>query len=625
MTPPGQKQTREAQLAALPAQPGVYMFRDEAGEILYVGKARSLRPRVRSYFRSRAGEGLKASELRRRTADIETFVVESDADALLLESSLIKEYLPRFNIQLRDDKSYPYIKVTVGEDFPRVLVTRRLRQDGARYFGPYTDVGSMRRALRLLKRTFKVRSCHYDLPATAPERPCLDYHIHRCKAPCVGWQSREDYRRMTEEVLQVLSGHTGALRKSVRERMESAAQRLEFETAAELRDVLRGLDVLSRRQLTVDFKGGDRDVVGVMRRGNMAAAVLLRVREGRLLGRLEHHLSVPAEETDDALVAAATKALTLQLEELPPEILVPSDFADRPVMQELLAARRGHKLEIRVPLRGRKRELVALANSNAERALEQAAALGTLTASGGSAPGTEAAAAPQAAVLLAEALNLPDPPRDLVCFDISTLGGTDSVGSLVWLSDGRTRKERYRRFRIREANRGTPDDYAMMQEVVRRYFLRLVREDRPMPDLVVVDGGKGQLSAALQAMESAGVSDIRAVALAKREEELFLPGRPDSVRLPRTHEGLKWLQRARDEAHRFAVSYNRQLRRERTLRSRLSDIPGVGRSREKELLRRFGSVRAIKKLTAAQIAEVPGIGPATAQRISESLSSAAGV
>ncbi len=620
----GEGEAREAQLAALPAQPGVYLFRDEAGEILYVGKARSLRSRVRSYFRSKVGEGLKASELRRRTADIETFVVKSDADALLLESSLIKEYLPRFNIQLRDDKSYPYIKVTVGEAFPRVLVTRRLRQDGARYFGPYTDVGAMRRALRLLKRTFKVRSCHYDLPVTVPDRPCLDYHIHRCKAPCVGWQSREDYGRMMDEVLLVLSGHTGALQKSVRTRMESAAKNLEFESAAEMRDVLRGLDVLSRRQLTVDFKGGDRDVVGVARSGGAASAVLLRVREGRLLGRLEHHLRVPAEETDDALVAAATKALTLQLEELPPEILVPSDFPDRSVMQDLLAARRGKKLEIRVPLRGRKRDLIALAVSNAERALEQATTLGNMSSSQGAGLAPDDGP-PHAAVQLAEALDLPEPPRDLVCFDISTLGGTDSVGSLVWLSDGRARKERYRRFRIREANRGTPDDYAMMQEVVRRYFLRLVREDRPLPDLVVVDGGKGQLSAALQAMEAAGVSDLQAIALAKREEEIFVPGRADSVRLPRTHEGLKWLQRARDEAHRFAVGYNRRLRRERTLRSRLSEIPGVGRSREQELLRKFGSVRAIKKLTAAQIAEVPGIGPATAQRISESLSSTTGV
>ncbi len=623
MTTEGAGETREAQLADLPAQPGVYLFRDEAGEILYVGKAKSLRPRVRSYFRRKVGEGLKASELRRRTADIETFVVKSDADALLLESSLIKEYLPRFNIQLRDDKSYPYIKVTVGEAFPRVLVTRRLRQDGARYFGPYTDVGSMRRALRLLKRTFKIRSCDYDLPASAPQRPCLDYHIHRCKAPCVGWQSREEYGRMTDEVLQVLSGHTGALQKSVRTRMESAAKSLEFETAAELRDVLRGLDVLSRRQLTVDFKGGDRDVVGVVRRGDVASAVLLRVREGRLLGRIVHHLRVPTEETDDALVAAATKALTLQLEELPPEILVPTDFADRSVMQDLLAARRGRKLEIRVPLRGKKRELVALATSNAERALDQAPAVGEAGSRG--AEHGVADGPPRAAVQLAEALGLSDPPRDLVCFDISTLGGGDSVGSLVWLSDGRALKERYRRFRIREASRGTPDDYAMMQEVVRRYFLRLVREDRPMPDLVVVDGGKGQLSAALHAMEAAGVSDLRAIALAKREEEIFVPGRAESVLLPRTHEGLKWLQRARDEAHRFAVGYNRRLRRERTLRSRLSEIPGVGRSREQELLRRFGSVRAIEKLTAAQIAETPGIGPATARRISESLSSAAGV
>lgn len=605
------------QLRTLPARPGVYLFRDSDGEILYVGKASSLRSRVRSYFGTSSARSFKERELGRRAASVDTFVVDSDAEALLLESNLVKEHAPRFNIQLRDDKSYPYVKVTVGEPFPRVLVTRHLQRDGSRYFGPFTNVGSMRRALRLIRRLFTVRSCHYDLPADAPDRPCLDYHIDRCKAPCVGYQSESDYREMVDRILDILSGQTGRLRLEVTQKMEAAAADLRFERAAELRDVLRGLDTLERRQTTIDFRGGDRDVLGIASEDGTACCLFLRVREGRLLGREAHFLDLGEAEADLAAITdAAIKAAYLRREDLPPELLVPAGFEDRELMETILGERAGKSVTIRVPRRGRKRRLLDLATENADHLLRERTELAS--------SGTGIDVAPPAARELAAVLDLAAPPRSLACFDISTLAGTDSVGSLVWLEDGSPRKSEYRRFRIRETPEGKTDDYSMMQEIVGRYFQRRVAEDRPLPDLVVVDGGRGQLAAALHAMEGAGVSDLPAIALAKREEEVFRPTVTRPLRLGRRSPALHWLQRARDEAHRFAIDYNRRLRRKRTLRSRLSDVPGVGPARERELLREFGSVEAIRKARPEELASVPGIGLATAQRILTELGGANG-
>jgi excinuclease ABC subunit C len=601
------------QVRSLPSQPGVYLFRDEDGEILYVGKARSLRERVRSYFGSAADRSFKQRELSRRVASVETFVVDSDAEALLLESNLVKEHAPRFNIQLRDDKSFPYVKVTVQEAFPRVLVTRRLVRDGSRYFGPFTDVGAMRRALRLIRGLSTVRSCHFSLPRETPERPCLEYFIDRCKAPCVGYQTEADYRAMIDRILEILAGHTGRLKGDVRLEMESAAADLDFERAAELRDVLRGLGSLERRQTSIDFRGGDRDVLGLARSGSIACCLFLRVREGKLLGRDVHFLTIGVGEDDPAAItAAAVKGAYLQHEDLPPELLVPSGFEDLELVESVLRSRRGAGFAIRVPLRGRKRRLLDLAGGNAEHLLSERQSLMS--------PGEAVEQVPPAARDLAIALSLPSPPRNLVCFDISTLAGSDSVGSAAWLADGAPRKAEYRRFRIRRTPEGKTDDYSMMQEIVGRYFHRRIAEDRPLPDLVIVDGGKGQLAAALHAMEGAGVSDLPAVSLAKREEEVFLPGRGDALHLDRRSPALHWLQRVRDEAHRFAIEYNRKLRRKRTLRSRLSEIPGVGPAREADLLREFGSLEAIRSASPGELSTVPGIGPTTARRIAAELS-----
>jgi excinuclease ABC subunit C len=608
--------TLREQLRGLPTRPGVYLFRDVDGEILYVGKAKSLRSRVRSYFRTGTEIPGKLQELVQRTQSVETFVVGSEAEALLLEANLIKEHAPRFNIQLRDDKTFPYVKVTVHERLPRVLVTRRLERDGARYFGPFTDVGRMRRALRTIRQLYTVRSCNYDLPVTAPERPCLDYFINRCKAPCVGYQSEADYRRMIDEILEILSGRTGALKRSLRKRMDAAAEDLEFERAAELRDVLRGLEVLERRQTTVDFRGGDRDVLGLAVRGSLACCLFLRVRDGRLLGREVHFLRNVASEEPGVVAAAVVKGAYLRQLDLPAELLVPAEIPDRQLMEAVLSERRGGAFAIRIPQRGRKRRLTELACENAEHVLtERLAMQGTAEAL----EDERLRHPPEASVALAKVLDLPVPPRSLVCFDVSTLGGRESVGSASWLDNGRPSKNEYRRFRIRGTEEGRTDDYAMMLEIVSRYFHRRVSEARQLPDVAIIDGGRGQLAAAAHAMESAGVSDLPLLALAKREEEIFLPGRPHPIRLPQRNPALHWLQRARDEAHRFALDYNRSLRRKRTLRSKLSDVPGVGPVREAKLLRRFGSVDAIRTLELTELVATPGIGRAMAARIKASL------
>ncbi len=590
---------------SLPRRPGVYLFRDSAGEILYVGKAHSLRERVRSYFGPGANRSFKLRELSRRAASVETFVVDSDAEALLLESNLVKENTPRFNIQLRDDKTFPYVKVTVQEPFPRVLVTRRLERDGSRYFGPFTDVGAMRRALRQIRQSFKVRSCHYALPGDAPDRPCLDYHIERCQAPCVGYQTEAAYGQMIDRILDILGGRTGRLKREVQAQMEEAAAELAFERAAEFRDVIRGLATLEQRQTSIDARGGDRDVLGIASDHGLACCTFLRVRDGKLLGREVRFLGLgEGDEGQSAITAAAVKGVYLGRDNLPRELLVPADFEDRELLQSILAARRGSAFTIRVPLRGRGRRLLELAAENATLVLAERDRQ--------HARETGAEPAPPAARELAVVLELGSPPRNVVCFDVSTLGGTDSVGSAVWLSDGSPRKSEYRRFRIRETPDGRSDDYSMMQEIVGRYFQRRLVEDRPLPDLVVVDGGRGQLAAALHAMESAGVSDLATVSLAKREEEIHVPDTPAPLRLDRRSPALHWLQRARDESHRFALEYNRKLRRRRTLRSRLSEIPGVGPGRESDLLREFGSVDAIRKAGPEDLAAVPGIGPSMA-------------
>ncbi|HSJ26515.1 MAG TPA: excinuclease ABC subunit UvrC [Longimicrobiales bacterium] len=602
----------EAKLGSLPTRPGVYFFKDAAGEVLYIGKAKSLRARVRGHFAVDPSTSPKNREMLRRVADVDTIVVGSEAEALLLEANLIKEHRPRFNIQLRDDKRYPYIKVTLQENFPRVYVTRRLENDGARYFGPYTEVGAMRQALELVKRLYTVRSCRYDLPREAPARPCLDYHIGRCLAPCVGLQTQDSYRSMVDEILEVLGGRVKQVRQRVSADMQRAAEQLDFERAATLRDVLAGLESLERRQRALDVRGGDTDVIGLARDRDQACAVLLRVRDGKLLGREVDFFENLDDASDADVAGTATTRFYFGRGEhgtadLPREVLVPLEFEDRMTVEELLGELAGRRVSTHVPARGDKVRLVELASQNARHLLEERAVLGH----------TVETRADDVLYDLQEALELKVVPRLMACFDISHMAGSEVVGSCVVFRNGEPDKSEYRRFRIK-GDWGN-DDFRSMQEVVGRYVARRIAEQKPLPDLIVIDGGKGQLSNAVRATREAGGVDVALVSLAKREEDVFLAGRPDPLRLPRTSAALRLLQRLRDEAHRFAHDYNRKRMGKQTLRSELSAVPGIGPARQRALLERFGSVRALKAATAEEIAAVPGFSRKLASSLVETL------
>ncbi len=589
-------------LAHLPDSPGVYLWKDASRDVLYVGKAKRLRSRVRSYWSQDHESSPKTRGLLRKIADVETIVVPSEAHALILEATLIKEHHPRFNIALRDDKSYPYIKVTVQEPFPRVVVTRRLLDDGARYFGPYTDVGAMRRALNVVKRIFTVRSCHYALPTETPERPCLDYFIKRCQAPCVGYQSARDYQLMIDEVVWFLDGRTSDVVRLVRERMMDASERLDFERAGELRDALRHLEKMEEPTVVLEVEGGDRDVVGYARDGEDACVVVLRIRGGKLLAR-DHRLLEHAEGEEDGAVLGASLAQWYRTAEArAADVLVPFDFDDRETLEASLDG-----THVRVPQRGPRRALVDLADQNARHLLEEFK-LASLEAD-------ERAVDP--VYELQRELGLPHLPRSLICFDISHAQGTDVVASAVWFENARPKRAEYRKFKIAVADGN--DDFRSMHEVVTRYFARRVAEAKTLPDLAVIDGGKGQLGAARAALDALGITSIGLISLAKREEEIFMPGRSDPVRLPRRSPALRMLQQARDEAHRFAITFQRSKRAARTITSELLSIPGVGPSKRRALLHAFGSLQGVKSATLEDIARIPGFGPGSARRILESL------
>ena len=595
-------------LRTLSTKPGVYLFKDVKEGVLYVGKAKSLRSRVRSYFQREADLSAKNRELVRLIQSVDTLVVGTEAEALILEANLIKEHRPRFNILMRDDKKYPYIKVTVKEPFPRVYVTRRVVSDGSRYFGPYTSVGPMRQALEVVKRLHTVRSCRYNLPKDAPDRPCLDYHIGRCLAPCVGLQSEADYRRMTDEILRILEGETEQLRGEVEMRMHEASAALDFERAGRMRDVLTGLDTLAKEQRVHRAQGGDLDIVGLARDGNLGAGVVLKVRSGLLLGRDAQRFAKIRDESEEDLLSSLVSRHYLGmgdagLVDLPRYVLLPHELEDRALLAEILTQRAGRHVTVTVPQRGEKMRLIELAEENARQVLEDRVAALAYAAD----------RAEDALFSLQDELDLKVVPRLMVCFDISHIQGSETVGSAVVFENGEPRHAAYRHMRIK-GDWGN-DDFASMEEVVRRYFRRRREEDKPLPDLAVIDGGKGQLSAAVRALASLELQDVAIIALAKREEEVFVPGSPDPILLDRRNRALHLLQRIRDEAHRFAVRYNRKLRRKRTIRSELGDIPGIGPQRQRVLLSRFGSVKGLRQATRDEIARVPGFSEALASRI----------
>ena len=595
-------------LRALSTKPGAYLFRDIQGSVLYVGKAKNLRSRVRSYFRSQEDLSPKNQQLVRLIDSVENIVVGSETEALILEANLIKEHRPRFNILLRDDKKYPYIKVTVGEPFPRVYVTRRIVNDGSRYFGPYTSVNQMRQALEVVNRLHTVRSCRYKLPRDGPDRPCLDYHIHRCKAPCVGLQSEAEYRGMIDEILRILEGDTEAIRSHIEVRMMEASGSLDFELAAKMRDVLSGLDALVREQRVHLTQGGDIDIVGLARDDELGVGVVLKVRSGLLLGRVTQRFGKVREETSEDLLSSLVSRNYLGvgdegMVDLPRTVLLPSHFPDQGLLERVLTEVAGHRVRVTVPQRGEKLRLIELAEVNARQAMED-----RIVALAYSADRAE-----DALFSLQNELGLKVVPRLMVCFDVSHMQGKETVASAVVFRNGEPNRAGYRHMRIK-GDWGN-DDFQSMQEAVYRYFRRRLDEGAPLPDLAVIDGGRGQLSAAQNAFDHLALRDVAVVALAKKEEEVFTPGKKTPLRLDRRNRALHILQRIRDEAHRFAVRYNRKLRTKRTLRSQLGDIPGIGPHRQTVLLRRFGSVKGVKGATKEEIARVPGFSKALASRV----------
>jgi excinuclease ABC subunit C len=595
----------QRKLDTLPEGPGVYLWKGRDGEVLYVGKAKRLRSRVRSYFATDFPDSPRNRLLQRLIADVETIVVPSEPGSLILENNLIKEYRPRFNVRLKDDKSYPSIAVTLGEPFPRVLVTRRRDIPGARYFGPYTDVGQLRRTLAIIRRLYTVRSCQDKLPEERRERPCLDYYIGRCRAPCMGWHDFPEYQRMVEDVVNFLEGRTQDVRTRVREAMLEASQREDFERARELRDALRWLDRLDE-PLSVEVMGtGDADVIGYARDGDDAVGVLIRVRSGRVVGREHRFLENVEEEEDSAVLSAFLVRYYVPAEDRVRRLVVPFAPEEWDTLRELLPG-----TDWSVPQRGTPQRWLALADQNAMHLLESLRIESFET--------EERAEDPVYA--LGRDLGLSIVPRSFICVDISHNQGRDTVGSLVWFEAGRPRKSEYRKFKIRGV--GQQDDYAAIQEVLTRYLTRRRDEQLPLPDLIVIDGGKGQLSAALSAVEQLGISDIPIVSLAKREEEVFLPGQAESLRLPRRSPALRLLQRARDEAHRFGLAYNRKRRTQRTITSELLTIPGVGPTKRRRLLERFGSLAGVRSASVAELAAVPGFSLRQAERILEHLRAA---
>ncbi|MFI5261110.1 MAG: excinuclease ABC subunit UvrC [Candidatus Limnocylindrales bacterium] len=606
-------------LAKLPEHPGVYLMRDRRGTVLYVGKAQSLRQRVRSYWQRHgaAEPPLRIESALDRVADVEYTLTDTVSEALLLEANLIKRYQPRFNVRLKDDKSYPFIKVTLGDDFPRVERTRKLPADGSRYFGPYASASSVDEAMNLIRRLFPFRTCTIDIHAgqRALARPCLLYHIKRCQGPCIEAVSREDYGRDIEQVMLFLEGRQEVLARALRHEMAGASAALQYERAAAVRDKLRAIERTMESQKMAARSDAEADLLGMARQGNEAAVQLFVVREGKLVGRDVFILADVAGETDATVVGAFIKQYYATAGSVPRRVLAPVAPAEAEELATLLGERRGGRVLLAVPRRGRNHQLLALAARNAAETLarEQARWLAD--------EGKTLAALEE----LADALGLAAPAARIECYDISTIQGTNTVGSMVVFEDGRPRSGEYRRFRVRSVQ--GPDDFASHQEVLRRRFGRVLRTEEGaaeearwrLPDLVIIDGGKGQVSAAREVLDALGLHDLPLAGLAKEREELFLPGRSAPIVLPASSPALYLVQRLRDEAHRFAITYHRQLRAKAQVRSVLDELPGVGPSRKRQLLRVFGSARGIRAATVSEVAAVPGIGPRLAERIKATL------
>ncbi|WP_003540421.1 excinuclease ABC subunit UvrC [Desulfotomaculum nigrificans] len=600
----------------IPARPGVYLYKDEEDRIIYVGKAVSLKNRVRSYFQS-GDQSPKVKAMLKRAVDIEYIVTDSEVEALILENNLIKEHRPKYNVLLKDDKTYPYIKITLQEEFPRLVITRRVIKDGARYFGPFTNVGAVNETIRLLKKIFPLRTCKQRELAPR-DRPCLNFHIKRCLGPCCNLVDRARYRDMVNEVVLFLEGRQEDLIKRLRLRMEEAAENLEFEKAAELRDQLLAIEKVVERQKVVSTDLVDQDVIAMARGFDEACLTVFFVRGGKLIGREPYFLEGTDNMERGEVMSSFIQRFYSQTEFVPAEILLSEDIEDKQLISTWLSGLRGSKVTIKVPQRGDKHKLVEMAAQNALLSLEQA----QLERQAGR------DAIDGALAELTAALGLERPPRRMECYDISNTQGTESVASMVVFEEGKPAKDQYRRFKIRTVE--GPNDFASMKETLSRRLAK-AREEQTLidagqlpagrakfsrlPDLIIIDGGKGQLSAAREAMLEQGFAHIPTFGLAKEEELLFAPGRPDPIRLPRESRGLQMLQRLRDEAHRFAVTYHRQLRKKRNLKSVLDEIEGIGPVRRRELYKAYKTLEAIKQASVEELARVPGMNSKSAEAV----------
>ncbi len=607
------KQAREdlrLRLATLPASAGVYIFKNDRDRIIYIGKAKNLRNRVRTYFQSPDRLDPKTRRMISQVTAFETMVTSNEIESLILEANLVHEHKPRYNVRLKDDKHFPYIKVTTNEPFPRVLVVRRIERDGATYFGPYTSSKSMRRTIGLVTRLFKIRSCSLQIPAPAgrKHKVCLDYHIKRCGGPCEGFQSEADYAELVSSVLLVLKGKSQELIDRLTAKMNRASDEMQFEDAAELRDQIQALLDMRVRQHVDVGEAVDQDIVSLARDDKDAVAVVMQIREGVLIGRQDFQLAAELGDTDQTILESFLTQYYHAQPNLPETVLLPIDPSDADLLEQWLKRLKGSRVRVMTPKIGGKIRLVELAARNARHLLDELLIQKRAH--------TERTS--RMVTSLQEELKLARVPRRMVCFDISNTGETDAVGSCVYFENGKPKKSEYRHFRIKGV-RGQ-DDFKMMREVVGRYFYRIREEEKQPPDLVVVDGGKGQLSSALAELSSLGFADQPVIGLAKRLEEVFRPNESEATTIPRSAPALLLLKRIRDEAHRFAITFNRKVRSRRTIKSALDDIPGVGPAKRQALLAAFGSVEQIRTRTIEEIVQVRGISEKLATEILKRLS-----
>lgn len=584
-------------LAVLPDKPGVYLMHDAAGKVIYVGKAVVLKNRVRSYFRNLASHTPKVKAMVAKIAEIETIVTSSEVEALILECNLIKKYRPRYNIMLKDDKTYPYLKVTMQEDFPRLVVTRRQARDGAKYYGPYADAGAMHATVKLLRGMFPLRTCR----KMNPDRPCLNYHIKRCLAPCAGYVSRAEYSSMIKSVCMVLDGRTNELERDLQRRMQEAAENYAFEEAARLRDQLQAVQRLNEQQKAVTNNGGDMDVIGYGQDITGSCIQIFFVRKGKLIGRDNFFLHNDGDSAVEVL-SAFIKQYYNEATFIPKEIVLPFTLEDedKEIVEAWLTERSNRKVELVVPQRGVKKELLKLANDNAVKLLEERLRKGSLSLKNDV----------EAAEELQQVLGIDHALERMDCFDISHTQGTETVASMVVFRNGSISKKDYRKYKIVSAE-GKPDDFKSMQEVVYRRY----KDYEDLPSLVVIDGGKGQLSSALEVIRGLGLHDLPVVGLAERNEEIFLPHQSKSIMLDRDSAALHLIQRIRDEAHRFAITFHRKLRTKRNLVSVLDHVDGIGPKRRQALWKAFKTIDAMKAASVEELAAVDGMNSAAAQTL----------